>query len=326
MKKEIEVIVSKELKGKLVEITELTGGYFGHVYKVMVEISSGLKPFAIKIVNSEKEKSFRDESSDNRVYGSRWSNLKPAQQLLTENGFVVPKIFSIGALKSYRKNYSIMEFIEGEPVVDLLKTQDASRIKQLHGLAGDVLGKMHKIKRDFQGWVDMKCPYDKDWEIAFFESFNSHLKNAIEKNSYISHNKSRILEFVSQKRKLWANPNKFVFSHTDGFQGLSKLEKGNWTLTSIIDCEDNQFTDQRFVLSGLELALEFENKTLHSKFWERYKQHTDIDPGHLNLKGVFKLYYLLSWTPVAYDSGRHTFTEQDRGISRIENLIAGLVH
>ena len=86
-----------------------------------------------------------------------------------------------------------------------------------------------------------------------------------------------------------------MFSHTDGFQGVLK-NAGGWTLLGVIDIEDHQFTDQRFVLAGFELSRLFYGLPIDPAFWDAYAGLKPIDPSYAAFKPLFQTYYLLVWT------------------------------
>ena len=171
----------------------------------------------------------------------------------------------------------------------------------------------------------MPQPYVKDWKSAFFESVLSHLSRSSKHNAFIRDNKALMETFISQKKKTWVDPKKFVFSHTDGLQAMAKFEGGSWELQAIIDVEDNQFTDQRFVLSGHELSLEFSKRSVLPEFWEKYQLHTHIDSSFPDLKNLFKLYYLMCWVSVANEGWRGNPEEKSKAIARLEQLITEVI-
>lgn len=326
--KVVELIVEKDLGAKVSNIQDSTTGYSGHVYIVEVDGFVATDKVAVKVVEIEGEVPFQQESSNNRVYGSRWSNLRPSHDLLISYGLPVYKLYSVGQLSEHNVNYFIMEALEGESVREFLAYKTHVEVNQLHRLAGETMGRMHRITRDFQGWISMPTPQpdSKDWQTTFFESAANHLVKAAQRNNFIREHRSLIDDFYLAKKREWTDPKQFVYSHTDGFQGMAKYENGKWQLTGLIDIEDNQFTDPRFVLTGYELALEYEKRKAPADFWEGYKQYTTIDESYQNLKPLFKLYYLISWfTNVVYDDFRGKPDEQPDTIKYFEQLIAEIV-
>lgn len=319
-------ILEKDLKSRMVSLNELTGGYYGRVYVAdMEKDDNSVRKIVIKIVDANDDYSYEIEPNDNRVYGGRWSNLKPAYDVLIAHGFSVPKIYSIGNHQETNCSYSIMEFIEGESVREFLAYNNHPQMEQLHSLVGETMGMMHKITRDYQGWVAMDKKYAKDWEQSFFQSFESHLANAAEKNPFVNEQRNALTEFAAKKRAEWTNPENFVFSHTDGFQAIAKYENDKWKIAGIIDIEDHQFTDPRFVLTGHELSLEFEGRSIPATFWEGYNKHASVDKNYQNLKELFKLYYLLSWLPGVYDNWRGKSDEKNKSTKHFEKLILDII-
>jgi len=309
-------IISREINGPITAVHDLSFGYYGHVYRVGL---AGASDVVVKIIEAESEEDFDRESSDDRVYGGRWSNLRPAYSLLRSGSVPVPQLYAVGQLEDVQ--YSIMGFVEGESVREFLAHGNHERLAELYGVAGEWTGKLHRITREFQGWVDMKHPYKKDWQSAFFESFTSRLDGARRINQFVQAHIEEINRFKEGMNSKWDNPRQFVLSHTDGFQGMAKYESGQWQLTGIIDIEDHQFTDPRFVLAGQELSLEYENRSMPPLFWDEYRKHSELDPNYHLVKNLFKSYYLLSWLPVVQKEQRGSESEQMSATRRLEKLL-----
>ena len=100
---------------------------------------------------------------------------------------------------------------------------------------------------------------------------------------------------IYNQKDTWIEPDSFVLSHLDGFQGIASKQGEDWSMDSIIDIEDHQFTDQRFVLCGHELAMEAEGTKLPDSFWEGYQSTKEINSTFEQSKPLFKLYYLSVW-------------------------------
>jgi hypothetical protein len=158
---------------------------------------------------------------------------------------------------------------------------------------GAVLGRLHTITRPHHGWVGMDPAYARRWPSAFATSFRGWLARGE------GHLPPPLREAVERRcEPLLADlgePAEFVFSHTDGFQGVLK-KAGGWTLLGVIDIEDHQFTDQRFVLAGFELSRSFYSLQIDPAFWRAYAALKPIDPSYARLKPLFQAYYLLVWT------------------------------
>lgn len=316
-------IIKRDLRGEAVGIRELAGGYYGRVYAVDAAASDGGRKVVVKLVDAGDDPPFDKEPGDNRVYGGRWSNLKPAHDLLTAHGLPVSKLYACGCFQG--KDYAVMEFLKGASVKEFIACDSHAKMDDLHRLAGETMRLMHRITRDYQGWIDMDKKYSRDWEESFFKSLESRLSESEKKNPVIDQKSGLIREFIVSRRGQWRNPEAFVFSHPDGFQGIAEYEKNKWILSGIIDVEDHQFTDPRFVLAGYELELEFEGRPLPAAFWEGYNKNDKADGGYGGLKDLFKLYYLLSWLPGAYDNWRGKPEEQSKCVKRFEGLTMDLI-
>jgi hypothetical protein len=108
----------------------------------------------------------------------------------------------------------------------------------------------------------------------------------------------RIAAYIADKSTQLQDPEYFVLSHTDGLQALFYKDADTWHLRGVIDVEDYQFTDQRFVLSGVTLAHKFHGYTLSPTFWDTYKAHTTFDERFSEFETLFHIYYLLVWIKV----------------------------
>ena len=287
-------VVSSTLHGELTRFEPLAGGYVGKVYRVTVERGIAEQDVVVKLTQSQWEVPLDAEDVNDRVYGSRSSNFEPAYQLLKKHRIPVPKFFGSGVLEHDRVHYLVLEFLEGVDVRSSL-AHGQGNFTGLHEAVGTMLGKMHRITRPYHGWLAMKKSSALDWESAFFTSLRSRLETASKHSKEIKARYRSIASFIEDNRKHWTQPKRFVFSHTDGFQGMAKRADKRWAITGIIDIEDHQFTDQRFVLAGHELSLEYEGRTLPKVFWDAYQKQTSVDPSFHKLKNVFKLYYLLTW-------------------------------
>jgi fructosamine-3-kinase len=263
-------------------IRPLTGGEVGRVFRVDAEGAS----YAVKFVQAHREPPFSEEPVDDRVYGSRWSNLVPAHALLRANGIAVPALHAHGRLADEGLDYAILDYLDGDP-------DDGS--PAWSACVGRALGRMHSLTRPYHGWVDLQLADAVHWPRAFATSFNgwqakAHLSPALLRA--LARRCEPLLTALSE-------PDHFVFSHTDGFQGVLK-KAGDWTLLGVIDIEDHQFTDQRFVLAGFELSRAFYGP-FDPAFWDAYAAQKPIDPSYEAFKPLFQAYYLLVWTWVFRD-------------------------
>ena len=260
-------------------IRPLTGGEVGRVFRV----DAGGVFYVVKFVEALSEPPFSDEPVDDRVYGSRWSNLVPAHTLLKANGIAVPALHAQGTVADEKLNYAILDYLDGDP-------DDGS--PAWSACVGRALGRMHNLVRSYHGWVDMRPADAVHWPSAFATSFkgwqsrgNGHLSPAL------LHAVARRCEPLLAALNA---PDHFVFSHTDGFQGILK-KAGDWALLGVIDIEDHQFTDQRFVLAGFELSRAFYGP-FDPGFWDAYQAVKPIDASYQAFKPLFQAYYLLVWT------------------------------
>jgi Ser/Thr protein kinase RdoA (MazF antagonist) len=262
--------------------------------------------YAVKITDAVKESAFASESADARVYAARWSNLVPAYEHLVAIGAPVPTLFAAGALVGRKKRFQILKWLEGEP-------DDFS--DAWFAAAGEALAALHSSRRPFQGWVAMRRPYPTTWFSAVAASLSSRL--ALSK-PHLPPGLARDLERrAGADFGELADPEAFVFSHTDGLQGVFERESDGWRLMGVIDIEDHQFTDQRFVLAGFELGHGFSGRTAPDAFWRTYEAATRLDPTYERFRRLFQCYLLLVWTHVF----RARPAERERWIDLIAELV-----
>jgi fructosamine-3-kinase len=300
---EIEVLVRDRLGAQARAVAPLTGGEVGHVFRV--ETDAGV--FAVKLVRLGKDPAFVDEPVDNRVYGARWSNLGPASALLAANGIAAAAVRATGALPERGFAFAILDFVAGDA--------DDFSPAWFAGV-GAALGRMHAIKRAYQGWVDMPAPYPERWTAAFARSFRSRLA---ETAPLLASGLERIVSIRAEGLLVeLTEPCDFVFSHTDGFQGVMASSGQAWILRGVIDIEDHQFTDQRFVLAGFELGHAAGGREVLPDFWRAYEAVRSVDPSYETFKPLFQLYYLLVWTRVLSDRP----ILKGRCIARMEAIVS----
>ncbi len=281
----VKELISEKVGAEAYEITTLVGGQVGHVYRV----DTTDKSYVVKLVEAWHEPSFSEEERDDRVYGSRWSNLLPAYELLQKRGIAVPKLYVSGLLESEKLNYEILDYLHGD-------SEDYST--EWFVAVGNALGSIHKVTRAYQGWIGMEASYSESWSDAFTKSLESQLEQA---KPYLSTELcAQVIECVAQHKSI-TEPEAFVLSHTDGFQGVLKKDGSSWELIGVVDIEDYQFADQGFVLAGFELVHATEKRTVPNEFWTTYSQQTAIDPTFDTYKKLFQIYYLLVWSRVLKD-------------------------
>jgi fructosamine-3-kinase len=267
-------------------IEPLTGGEVGAVFRVEADTCA----YVVKFVRLVDEPSYADEPVDDRVYGARWSNLGPASALLAAHDIPAATVRATGSLPERGLAYAILDFLGGEP-------DDFS--PAWFAAVSAALGRMHAITRANQGWVGMHTPYPTPWTTAFGQSFRARLAATAPLlptglRDAVAARAEALLTDLTE-------PGEFVFSHTDGFQGVMARHGKGWTPRGVIDIEDHQFTDQRFVLAGFELGHAINGRQVPADFWRAYTAVRPVEPGYATFKPLFQLYYLLVWTWVLKD-------------------------
>ena len=155
-------LLRRELGVEAAAIRPLIGGEVGRVFRVDASGAS----FVVKFVNASPEPPFAAERIDDRVYGSRWSNLVPAYDLLRANGVAVPVLQASGTLADAGLHYAVLDYLDGDP-------DDGS--PAWAACVGAVLGRLHTITRAHHGWVGMDPADAVRWPSAFATSFRGWL-------------------------------------------------------------------------------------------------------------------------------------------------------
>lgn len=277
------------------------------------------KELIVKITPLEEETPFDKELPNERIYATRQSNFYPAYELLKKHSIKTFELFAYSLpTQDIPYLYSVTSILEGVSIREFVAEQNQPDIEKLHILAGEEFGKLHQITRSFSGWVNQKKPL-KSWGQAFFESIHSKLeKDVTLESEFIKIHEQKLRKFITEKQNIWKEQREFVFSEISGFQGMARYENGRWEFSGIIDVEDHKFTDQRMVLAGYELSVDFEGKEVPKSFWQGYKKHKRVSDDYSEFKNLFMLYYLLFWLPIIYDNEKDL--EKDEQLQTIEKF------
>lgn len=298
--KEAKGMFETETQTEVSDISVLEGGMAGMVFRV-IDINQ------IEVVfKLYEKKDMTEEKVDDRVYGSNHQNLQSTYTLLQEKGVPTFKLIQTGESNNY--TYAVLSLLEGQETnQEIVKDR----------IYGETLGELHSITRDFQGWVSKNDPYGIDWKTAFSQSIYSRLSNV---NGVLSDELySKIKEYIDVSVQQLNNPEKYVLSHLDGLQALFQKKEQGWKLSGVIDIEDYQFTDQRFVLAGITLNQLFGKYQLTEDFWSTYGSIVDIDKTFKEFEVFFQVYYLLVWIVV-----HNNFSNNDEQ-AECEKVLASIV-
>jgi hypothetical protein len=301
------------------EFTPMGNSFGGHVFKVGIK-NSTIRNLVVKLSDiTADEPPFEFIRNDDRIYGVRLSNELPAYRLFRDHTIPVPQLYASGNTQrdAARYHYAIYEYLPGESVAECLAKSPQHNLDGLHSVIGSTLGKIHNIRRRYQGWIEMKEPYSIDWGKSFFDWIGNQI-DGIRQHKLLSVQAiSDIESFVNGKRKTWSAPAEFVLSHMDGFQAMARQKNTGWEITGVIDIEDHQFMDQRLVLAGYELVLESAGRKTPDIFWEEYTHTTTLDGSYHDSKKLFILSILLAWMCIIH--GRRKGMETHGGPA-LENI------
>ncbi len=256
-------------------VEEIQGGVVGRVYRISNVDTSSI------ILKLNKEENQKEKNDDEVVYGSSPDSFNESYEILKNKNIPVPEVFVFGVTNDKKFSYIIMQ--------DLLGDLDDYSEKWFREI-GHWFGKIHAIEK----------PYQNSWTELFKKSLLSRFDNL----------KGLLEQDVSEKVETYIHTHinelkpadKFCFSHLDGFQGILKNQDGLWKLLGVIDIEDHQYTDQRFVLAGFELNNNMKRNIIPQIFWDEYKKQKRIDVTFETTKNIFKVYYLLVWSYVFRDN------------------------
>jgi hypothetical protein len=312
-------IIKQEMGIGAHSINSLGMSIGGAVMKVETEKGT----FVVKLIANEPPAVIEDEDVSDRVYGGRWTEFESALNAMKEASLPLPTIHATGYTEDDSQYFILMDYVAGESVREFMS--EAETDESLHRVTGETFGKLHSVTRDYQGWVSMETPYDTSWGEAYFLALDNQI-DEIEKNSYLSPDViAKLRTFTGSQKEAWIEPINFVLSHLDGFQGIASKQGNEWSIDSIVDIEDHQFTDQRFVLCGHELAMETEGKKLPNSFWEGYSSTKEIDPTFEQHKSLFKLYYLSVWLCVFKDENIGDIPDRDEKAENTMRMIQSLL-
>jgi fructosamine-3-kinase len=284
-----EEIIESKLAVSPTSVETLGMGIGGAVMKI--ETEKGI--FVLKMIRNEPPVAIGNEETSDRVYSGRWTEFESAYTTMQQAKLPLPAIHATDYTIDNSHYYILMDYIDGESAREYMSKLPND--DSLHETIGSMFGKMHTVTRPYQGWTSMKDPYKDDWGTAFFSALNNQI-NEIKSRGHLSKKDTdRLYAVANTYQSEWIEPAEFVLSHLDGFQGIVAGGNGDWLVGGIIDIEDHQYTDQRFVLCGHELAMEAEGQKLPGSFWDGYSSQKTIDPTHRHFAPLFKLYYLSVW-------------------------------
>lgn len=326
----LSLLVETKLNGNLLSYERIPFGYVGYVYKADVDIKGKKEILAIKLSDVYTNPS-EEEKINDRVYGTSYEDYESVPKtydLITKVGIPTFKLLSFGLpSREIPYIYQIMSWLEGESVQELLASSSYEQIEGLHAVAGEIMGKLHNITRNYDGTAIQEKPFTMDWKNAFFTSFSYRLKEALKyPNEFLRSKKAELERFIEKCEQSWQDPKEFVLSHTDGLQGMAKLENNQWVFTGVVDIEDHRLYDQRFALAGYELQSVYNWKEVPLVFWEAYKKNKVVDSSYSSLRNLFWLYYVLSWFDIPY-TGAWRGPEEDKGkvIKKNEDIIKKVI-
>jgi|SRR3989344_264451 len=291
-----KIITLKVPGGKFLKSRSVNGGHTGFVYEVDVKLNLKIYKFIVKLSKIIGAWSLKEERPEQRVYGGRSRSFENVYKLLINNKIPTFKLLSYGLpTKEVPYFYQVLSRLEGFSIREHLTLSNCANKNNLLKLSGTELGKLHLITRSYDGWVGQKKPYTIKWKDSFLKALDIRLHHFLKSNYLSLQQKQELIFFIKEKKRKWTNPKEYVLSHVDGLQGMAEYRNKKWIFSGHIDLEDYRFTDQRFVLAGLEIGSNYSIKDAPRDFWEGYLKFKKVDRSFHVLKDLFKLFYFMSW-------------------------------
>lgn len=312
-------IIQSELGVSANSLTSLGMSIGGSVMKVETERGD----FVVKLIANQPLEPIKDEDVSERVYGGRWTEFDAAYEAMQSGDVPLPSVHKTGYTSDNKYYFIVMDYVPGESVREYMA--EASEDNELHRTIGETFGKLHAITRDYQGWVSMENSYESRWGEAFFSAFDNQLQEIADGQYLSTDTIEQLKSLIATYQDDWIGTSEYVLSHLDGFQGIAERQGEGWRMNGIIDIEDHQFTDQRFVLCGHELAMETEGSTLPQTFWDGYVANKSIDPTFDKYKQLFKLYYLSVWLCVFNDENIGDIPDREEKAKKMQQMIISIL-
>lgn len=207
----------------------MTGGEFNSVWKVTTD---DLQKYVIKIAPNSNVKVLTYEQN---LIESEVCAYKKLSELKTVH---VPKIFGYSQSENAPYRYLIMEFAEGETLLNS-KLTDKEKDKIMYTL-GHAMAEMHSIK-DFDGFGYIQNGLKKTWREAYLSMVDNIVGDGLSKRAKIPYLKE-IKALIEQNLSVLDEVKSPSFVHFDLWAGNIILDK-NSDLYCIIDCERAMFGD-----------------------------------------------------------------------------------
>lgn len=301
------------LGGTMLGYSTLGDGIGGSVFKIRVQ-GAAIATCVVKLIKRYELPTFADEPANDRVYGARHDNFMPAYTLMQQHNIPLPALLDYGTTDDGTYDYLLLEYLAGVSAREYLGTDGGDN---LHTAVGKCLRQLHNITRAHQGWVNAP-PLKQSWRSAFISAFHSQLAEVSAKQLLPVATMAQLQTRIAAAERTFQDPSHFVLSHTDGFQGIAQEQREGWAVTGVVDIEDHQFTDARFVLAGHELAMEKENTALPHAFWDAYGKPP---AGYEELRDYFKFFYLAVWLCVLGNPANSSIRAREAAFDHIRALL-----
>jgi hypothetical protein len=290
----IEWIVERHLGGEVVSAEPVTGGYSGaRVHRVRARLPGGERELVLKTARAKDEPERGDEQ---RIYGTHPGSLGAVHALLRARGLPTYDLLGWGMPSDELPLFwAAMSALGGVSVRDRRDGLDA---EGFHRTCGAALGALHAVTRGYDGVVDLAKPHARDWDEAFFGSFERAVERELGARG-MDDLAARVQAFAERRRRDWAKAGRYALSHVDGLQGHAARSDAGWRYLGHVDLEDVVFLDARFALAGYELGA---GGPAPPAFWDAYREFAAVDQSYAEVSDVMTLYFLVSWLWI--ESGR----------------------
>lgn len=256
MKQEVSLkalsdIFNRHSLGNIQTAELLTGGEFNSVWGITTDSA---QKYVIKIAPSLNTEVLTYER------GITQSEVYTYQKLSALKTVHIPKIFGYSTDKTHPYQYLIMEFAEGETLLNV-KLTDRERDKVMYAL-GQAMAEMHNITID-DGFGYIQNGLKKTWKDAYLSMVENIISDGLSKHARIPY-LNEIKALINQNLPVLNEVKTPSLIHFDLWAGNIILNK-NHDLHCIIDCERAMLGDPLGEFISLDYITPFsaeKNKSL----------------------------------------------------------------
>lgn len=221
--KALSDIFNRHSLGNIQNAELLTGGEFNSVWGIT---TNSAQKYVIKIAPSLNTEVLTYER------GITLSEIYTYQKLSVLKTAHIPQIFGYSTDKTQPYQYLIMEFVEGETLLNA-KLTESERAKVMYAL-GQAMAEMHNITID-DGFGYIQNGLKETWKDAYLSMIENIINDGFEKHARIPY-LNEIKALINQNLSVLNDVKTPSLIHFDLWAGNIMVNKSH-DLHSIIDCE-----------------------------------------------------------------------------------------